>query len=143
LLVAQAESSFAWAALDLIPATGMIETTITFTTQTRGVGLLLRADNQLNSYYQVRLEPGFNRVVFDRSPRPGDEPPIVERPLHLEAGQPVHIRVLIEGTVVVAYINNQVAFCTRGYEHVGGSYGLFVSEGSAEFQETKLYEVTL
>jgi len=135
-----AESSFAWATLGLIPATGMIETTITFAPQTRGVGVLLRADDTLDNYYQVRLEPGFNRVVFDRCPRPGDEPPIIERPIHLEAGRPVHIRILIEGTMVVAYLNDQVAFCTRGYDHSGGSYGLFVSEGSAEFQATTLRE---
>ncbi|MEO8396095.1 MAG: family 43 glycosylhydrolase [Chloroflexota bacterium] len=139
-LSVQAESSFAWASLPSIPPTAMIETTVTFAAQTRGVGIILRADDTLDHYYQVRLESGFNRVVFDRCPRPGDEPPIIERPIHLEAGQAVHLRILIESTVIVAYVNDQVAFCTRGYEHVGGSYGLFVTEGSAQFQNTKLFE---
>src|SRR5690606_31167019 len=76
---AHAESSFAWLYVASMPSTSMIETTITFADQTRYVGIVLRADDELNRGYLLRFEPGMNRVVFDRFPRPGDEPPIIER----------------------------------------------------------------
>jgi beta-fructofuranosidase len=137
---ADAESSFAWMRVAPMPQTSMIETTITFTEATRYAGVILRADDALNRGYQMRLEPGLNRVVFDRFPRPGDEPPIIERPVPLTAGEPVHLRILVEGSVIVAYVNGQVALSTRGYEHADGSYGLFVSEGGAVFSDTRVRE---
>jgi beta-fructofuranosidase len=137
---AHAESSFAWLCVASMPQTSMIETTITFAEQTRSAGIVLRADDELNRGYLLRFEPGMNRVVFDRFPRPGDEPPIIERPIRLAAGEPVHVRVLVEDSVIVAYVNDQIALSTRGYEHSGGSYGLFVSEGAATFTDTRVRE---
>src|SRR5205814_1102088 len=95
-LEAKADDSFAWGRLATLPKAARLETTITFTAETRGCGLILRADDTLDAYYQVRLEPGRNRVVFDRWPRPGDEPFMLERPILLPPGQPVHVQVLIE-----------------------------------------------
>ena len=138
-----AVDSFAWASLGSMPTTSLLEVAITYAPDTRGVGIVLRADDTLDHSYQVRVEPGRQRVVFDRSPRPGDEPPIIERPLMLTAGVPMHLRVLVEGSVIVVYINDQVALSTRGYEHSSGSYGLFVSEGSASFSNIRLSEVTV
>lgn len=135
-----AESSFAWICVAAMPPISMIETTITFTEHTRYAGVVLRADDELNRGYQIRFEPGMNRAVFDRFPRSGDEPPIIERPIDLTPGEPVHVRILVEGSMIVAYANDQIALSTRGYEHSGGSYGLFVSEGAAAFANTRVRE---
>lgn len=135
---ADVTSGFAWASVAEMPPTSMLEATIQFSQNTRGVGIILRADETLDHYYQLRLEPDRNRIVFDRSPRPGDEPPIMERPVQLSPDQPVHIRVIVEDSIILAYVNDEVALSTRGYEHQSGNYGLFVSEGSATFDKIEV-----
>lgn len=135
---ADTQGTFAWCRMGEMPDTCLIETTISLLPETRGCGLVLRADATLDAGYLLRLEPLRQRIVFERFPRPGDEPPIIERPVSLAAGQPATLRVLVEGSIIVAYINDQVALSTRGYEHTQGDFGLFVSEGAASFAETEL-----
>lgn len=133
-----ATGAFAWCRLGEMPVGCRIEATVRFSEDTRGCGLILRSDKALDKGYLVRLEPGRRRVVFDRFPRPGDEPPIIERPLKLAPGAPVKLRVLVEDTVIVVYVNDEVALSTRGYEHRHGDVGLFVSEGAATFSDLLL-----
>lgn len=137
-LEAKAGDSFAYCRLAALPSSARLETTLTISPGTRGCGVMLRANDSLDAYYQVRLEPARNRVVFDRWPRPGDEPFMLERPVSLPAEQPIRLQVLIEASVIVIYVNDQVALTTRGYDHAEGDCGLFVSEGSAVFTETEL-----
>ena len=135
---AEASDSFAWCRLGPMPDACFIETTIEFTDNTRGCGFLLRADASIDHYYMLRLEPGRQRILFERCPRPGDEPPIIERPLMLDSARPVQLRVFIEGTVIVAYVNDEIALSVRGYEHRTGDFGVFVAEGAASFSRTGL-----
>ena len=81
----------------------------------------------------MRWEPAARRLVFDRWPRPGDEPFILERPLG-ECEQ-LELRVLIEGSVVVIYANDEVALTCRMYDHEAGAWALFVNEGQATFSD--------
>ncbi|MFN8421644.1 MAG: hypothetical protein U0528_20715 [Anaerolineae bacterium] len=39
--------------------------------------------------------------------------------MQLIENAPVRLQVLVEGSVIVIYINDQVALSTRGYEHRG------------------------
>jgi beta-fructofuranosidase len=135
---ATADSGFAWASFHQMSdagATVLVEATMQFSANTRSVGLILQSDAALEHYYQLRLEPGRQRVVFDRSPRLGDEPPIIERPIHLPADTSTRLQVLLDGSVIVAYVNGEVALSTRGYEHKHGVIGIFVSEGTAAFSD--------
>lgn len=139
-VAAEAVDSFAWCRLGELPEHCALEVTVRFQEHTRSCGIVLRADATLDSYYQFRLEPGADRIVFDRWPRPGDQPFVLERPVTLEAGEPVHLRVLVEDTVFVAYVNDRVALTTRGYNLRGGDWGVFVGEGSAAFSGLELAE---
>ncbi|MEZ4670369.1 MAG: glycoside hydrolase family 32 protein [Anaerolineae bacterium] len=134
-LAVNVTGAFGWCRLGKMSSTCMIETTVRFTEDTRSCGLILRADHTLTEGYLIRLEPGRQRIVFERFPRPGDEPPIIERPLPLNSDTPVHLRVLVEGSVIVIYANDEVALSTRGYDHPAGDFGLFVSEGAASFSQ--------
>ncbi len=124
---------FSAAYLGGLPDSCVIDCTVTLGTATRSVGLLLRADENIETYYQLRWEPGRNRVVFDRWPRPGDEPYMLERPLPVADGESVRLKVFLDGTVVTAYVNDTVALDVRTYDHRRGGLGLFVSEGEATF----------
>ncbi len=123
-----------------LPATGLVRTRITFEPGTAAVGLLLRASQDSDAYYQLRLEPARQRLVLDRWPRPGDQPVLLEQPLPMAAGQPVELTVLVDGTNLVAYANRQVALSGRLYQHRQGALGLFVTEGQATFAGLSLQE---
>ena len=105
---------------------------------TRAAGILLRAAPDLESYYQLRWEPGRGRVVFDRWPRPGDEPFILERPVKSAPTRPLKLKVMVEDSVVVAYFNDAVALSCRGYDHRTGDLGLFVESGGATFSDVTM-----
>ncbi len=138
ILAADAPDSFAWCKLGEIASASCINLTINFSDDTRNFGLVLQADSTLDAGYLVRIEPGRQRVIFERFPRPGDEPPIIERPLKLSSNQPVRVCALVEGSVIVVYFNDEVALSTRGYERQAGAFGVFVSEGSASFSDLSL-----
>ncbi len=127
---------FAASLLADLPNCCQINCTLSCSPETRSCGLLLRADPQLESYYQVRWEPGRRRIVFDRWPRPGDEPFMLERPLEpMTTGKSLTFKVLIDGTAVTAYINDTLALSCRMYDHPTGQLGLFVAEGEAAFSD--------
>jgi beta-fructofuranosidase len=132
---ASADSAGRFSALALgeLPQECLMEADVVFQEGTVGVGLLLRADAGLESYYQIRLEPANQRLCFDCWPRPGDQPFMMERPLQLVSGKPVHLQVLVDGTCAVVYAADQVALSCRMYGHRTGELGVFVSEGAAEF----------
>ena len=125
---------FSALALGELPQECLVEADVVFAEGTVGLGLLLRADAALESYYQVRLEPGNQRLCFDRWPRPGDQPYVMERPLQLVPGAPLHLRVLVDATCAVVYAADQIALSCRMYGHRTGELGLFVTEGTAEFK---------
>jgi beta-fructofuranosidase len=132
-LQVKAPDHFAWCRLGEMPATCRLDATITFAPETAAVGLVLRADANLDHYYQVRLEPSRQRLVFDRWPRPGDQPVMLERPLKLEAGQPIHLQIFADGTIFEIYVDDKVALSTRGYAHITGDCGVYVNQGAASF----------
>lgn len=129
---------FAACTLGDLPEACRIDLSVTCAPGTRSCGLLLRAEPNLERYHQLRWEPGRSRVAFDRWPRPGDEPFMLEQPLEVASGEPVRIKVILDGTVAVAYLNEAVALSARAYGERTGALGLFVAEGSATFTEVKV-----
>lgn len=116
-----------------LPEECLVEMTVRYQPGTAAFGALLRADEEIDNYYQVRLEPNSQRLVIDRWPRPGDQPFIVERPLPMAPGRQIALRLLIDGTNLVVYANDRIALSCRMYDHRQGSLGLFVTEGEATF----------
>ena len=111
-----------------------------FEANTRGCGLMLRANDTFESAYYVRLEPARNRLVFDSWPRPGDVPFWVEleRPIRLEPQRPVDLKVFVDGTVCVVYVDDRIAMSTRLYNLKQGDWGVFVNEGAARFRNVRI-----
>jgi beta-fructofuranosidase len=139
-MTTRAEASFACARLAAMPESCAIEVTVDLAPGTRSAGLILRATEDLEAYYQLRIEPSRRRVVFDRWPRPGNEPFVFERPLPEAVRSPVRLRVLVDGSAIVAYVDDAVALSARGYLVDGPDVGVFVSEGSATFSGISVRE---
>ena len=118
-----------------------LEATLTFKAGTRGCGLLLRTGEDRQTGYQIRLEPGRQRLVLDSWPRPGDIPFMVEleRPMVLRPGIPVTLQVFVDGSICEIYADGTVALSARLYNLPEGGWGVFVQEGAAEFENLQVF----
>jgi beta-fructofuranosidase len=123
-----------------LPRAAKIEVTVDFEENTRGCGVMLRASEDLEEAYYIRLEPGRARLVLDSWPRPGDKPFWVEleRPLALAPGQPVELKVFVDGSICEVYAAGKIAMSARLYNRHAGKWGLFVNEGNARFRDVRL-----
>ncbi|MEH3089633.1 MAG: GH32 C-terminal domain-containing protein [Microbacterium arborescens] len=109
-------------------------------------GVLLRASEDGDQAYVLRLEPRRGRLVFDRWPRrriggeqweiSGDVPFAVEleRPVALGPGEHV-LDVVVDGDICVATVDASVVLSTRLYDRRAGRVGAFVGEGSVVVTE--------
>jgi beta-fructofuranosidase len=136
-----APGEFACSTAGMMPRQCKVEATVVFEENTRGCGLALRMSEDQDSAYYVRIEPLCSRLVFDTWPRSGDVPFEVglERPLSLSPGKRVNLKVLVDDTVCVIYADDRIAMSTRLYDLKHGRWGVFVSEGSARFENVKIY----
>lgn len=132
-----AGDGFSWCAIGDIPESCMISAKVSWDGGTRSLGVIVWGDDNLDSGYQIKLEPHRNRVLFDRFPRPGDQPFVFERPVDLSEGN-AELKVLVEDTIIEVYVNDEVPLSTRGYDAKGRGAGLFVSEGSAKFTDVSM-----
>lgn len=108
---------------------------------THACGLLLRASEDGDHAYILRLEPMRGRLVFDRWPRGGtggeqwqihgDVPHVaeLERPVALPAGRHT-VQVHLDHDILVAVVDEAVALSTRVYDLETGRVGVFASDGA-------------
>lgn len=118
---------------------------VRITPGTRECGLLLRTDSEGERGYVLRLEPLAGRMVLDRWPRPttgteqwqvsGDVPHLIEleRPADL-SGVHHHLDLVIDRTILVVGLDDQIVLSTRLYDHPDGHLGVFACDGSLEVQ---------
>ena len=137
----EAVGSFAAAVAGKMPPTCKIETNIIVEHGTKACGLMIRASDDLEKAYYLRLEPMRQRVVFDMWPRDRSEVSQMvelERPVAMLPGKPIHLQVFMDGNMGVLYVNNKVAMNFRAYDLREGNLCVFVSEGKATFKETSM-----
>ncbi|MFZ4695371.1 MAG: GH32 C-terminal domain-containing protein, partial [Verrucomicrobiia bacterium] len=135
VLATEAAGRFSAGLLGEMPDPCLIEATVRIGARHGTAGLILRVGEGMERSYQLRLEPGNGRMVFDRWPRHGDQPHMIERPLGFRAGEDVHLRVLVDGSCMVAYANDRVALSCRMYEGRTGEWGVFAADGPASFAD--------
>ncbi|MBF0841192.1 DUF4975 domain-containing protein [Staphylococcus lentus] len=123
-----------------IPNTAYIKANINIGKNTKECGLLLRASEDGNENYAIRLEPNQSRMVFDRWPRKqtgneqwqvsGDVPFYIEleRPCNLQEG--AHkIEILLEGSIAMIILDDEISLSTRVYNRQTGRIGYFSNDG--------------
>ncbi|GEP48032.1 glycoside hydrolase [Microbacterium saccharophilum] len=118
-------------------------------TRAREYGVLLRASEDGDEGYILRLEPTRGRLVFDRWPRrstgdeqwqiSGDVPFAIEleRPANLTGGAHV-LEVIVDGSICVATLDDAVVLSTRVYDRPTGRVGAFVDDGELRIAEFTL-----
>lgn len=143
-LSATTAAGYACAVTEVLPEQCLIRAEFDIGPGTHEVGLVLRASDDGDEGYMLRLEPQRQRMVFDRWPRPttgplqwqisGDVPHLVEleRPAELADGHHV-LEVLLEQTAFIAYLDGRVALSGRIYDRPSGRAAVVVAAGSATF----------
>lgn len=137
--------------IDELPDTFYARAEIDIEPDTTETGFLLRATEDGDRSYVLRLEPRRNRVVFDRWPREqtgdaqwhisGDVPFEIEleRPCTLEPGRHT-VEIIADDDILVAVIDRAVSLSTRIYGHPDGRLGFFAGEGGATLQALHVYQ---
>lgn len=132
-----AENSYAAALSGDMPRCCKISTTVKFEKNTRQCGIILRSDNNLEHNYIIRLEPRKNRIVFSLSPVYME----MERPVDLNPDIPHEIKVFVDGTNCVIYVDNKTAISTRLYNIDNGKWGIFAEDGKADFTNSRIFRI--
>jgi beta-fructofuranosidase len=126
-----------------VPAEALVTAEFDIRPGTQSCGLLLRASDDGERAYALRLEPLRHRLVFDRWPRGrtggeqwqihGDVPYAVEleRPVPLAPGRHT-LQVQLDGDILVAVVDDDVALSTRVYDLAAGRVGVFAIDGGFE-----------
>lgn len=106
-------------------------------------GILLRASDDGDTSYVVRIEPNQGRMVFDRWPRrqtgagqweiSGDVPSFIEleRPCVIDPGRHT-LDLIVDGDTLVVNLDQHTTLSTRMYDRVDGRFGVFAGEGSVD-----------
>ena len=63
----------------------------------------------------------------------------MERPIELAPNQPHKLRIFVQDTILLAYLDDQVALNTRMFDYSRQRFGLYASDGQAEFRNIRLW----
>jgi len=133
-----------------LPPQCKVTADIRFQADTRECGVILRGTSGPEAGYYLRLEPGRRRFVLDTWPRTtpgehqwqvgGDKPHAIETERLIElAPETVHrLEIIVDGSIGVAYLGDEVAMSFRMYDQESGALGLFVADGSATFSNVEI-----
>lgn len=112
------------------------EATVTFKENTHRCGLVLNYSEEESGGYVYVFEPFKNRVMFEywpNFPQYRYNGLTCERPLDLKPDTEYKLKILVEDTICVMYINDEVALNARMYDRCSGKPGVLVSDGEAVF----------
>ena len=63
----------------------------------------------------------------------------LERPARLEANVPHSLKIFVQDTILLAYLDDQIALSARMFDYTHRFFGLFASDGTARFENIRLW----
>jgi len=115
----------------------LISTTVSFSNSNRDFGFFLGACDQSNNVISLRFVPGENKIRLDKTTRStlsSTTTSYNETSFQLEPNIDYDVKVVIENSIVVIYVNNQVALTSRVYKAPNTSWGVFADNSSVVFK---------
>lgn len=145
VLMADVPCSYASLLLGNMPETCRLSMDVEILTDTAQLGVALHVDESFSEGYYAIVDPFRRRIEYKTAirmtERGGQKFPYeveMERPLFPLTGDTFHMDVLVDETILVVYVDG-IALGTRMFDRQGGSFGLFVCDGSTRFNNVKLY----
>lgn len=140
------ECEFSSAIFNKIPDVCRLEMDISFCSGIRQFGIALQITNDFDFGYYLVFEPYRKRVQYKSGIRMGEDggkmfpyEVEMERPLDMKAEKIIHVDLYIQRSILVAYFDNKVALSTRMFNYTKRNFGLYASDGTALFENVRLY----
>ena len=115
----------------------LISTTVSYSNSNRDFGFFLGACDEKNNVISLRFVPSENKIRLDKTLRSSLFSSISsdnETLFKLEPNVDYDVKVVIENSIVVIYVNNQVALTSRVYRAPNTSWGVFAENSSVFFK---------
>lgn len=140
------EDGYSAAIGDQIPRQCCIKLQYSYGDNAACFGLALQVDEAFDQGYYLMFEPKHQRIQFRSGLRMYEQggqmfPYAVEmeRPLELKEGTCYDLELYIQDTIGVLYVNRDLAFGFRMYNHRDRNVGFFVSEGSVTLKNAAVW----
>ncbi|RKJ40794.1 glycoside hydrolase [Acutalibacter sp. 1XD8-33] len=129
-----------------VPDLCKLEMDLVFSETIREIGVAVQVDEQFGVGYYLSLMPHKGRLEWKSGLRMYDEggwtfpyDVEMERPIELAPNQPHKLRIFVQDTILLAYLDDQVALNTRMFDYSRQRFGLYASDGQAEFRNIRLW----
>ena len=128
-----------------VPQCCKLEMDVSFEKTPREFGVALQIDADFAMGYYLNFEPNRGRVQYKTGLRMYEDggkmfPYEVEqeRPMEWEAGKKYKVRVFVQDSILLLYVNEKIALGTRMFDRSNFHFGLFASDGDAKFENIRL-----
>jgi len=121
----------------------LINTTVSYTDASGDFGFFLGACDEHDNVFSLRFVPAQNKLRFDKTKRSLLNSSTIadnEVELALIPNTDYDIKIVIENSVLVIYVNNEVAMSSRIYKASNTSWGIFAYQSSVTFNQIKVSE---
>ncbi|WP_310594054.1 glycoside hydrolase family 32 protein [Flavobacterium sp.] len=115
----------------------LISTTVSYSNSNKDFGFFLGACDENNNVISLRFIPSENKISLDKKPRSSLSGTTIsdnETFFKFEPNVDYDVKVVIENSIVVIYVNNQVALSSRVYGATNTSWGVFADNSSVFFK---------
>lgn len=116
------------------------EADLDFSGDTRAFGIRMYTNEDTGQSYQFSVHVQENVLRFGTNPNYpwfNNMNIGMERPLRLESDSPIHVRIIVDDTIMTIYVNG-VALNARVYRHFGDSLEAFVSDGTLHLSNIRI-----
>ena len=113
-----------------------ISAVVSYSSASKDFGFMVGACDGYNNFYSLRFVPSQNRFSFDKVNRSSLTATTVatnDVPITLAPNTNYNVDIVVENSMVIIYLNNQVALSCRIYKARRTNWGIFVDHSHATF----------
>ncbi|WP_338206894.1 GH32 C-terminal domain-containing protein [Lactobacillus juensis] len=124
-----------------VPEQFLIEAQVEVSEDTKEFGIKAFVNDDTREGYQYKVSKPEHALKFSRTPNypwPQYFDVGLERPIALEKGKTYDIKLIVDGSIIIIYINN-IALSARMYHKTGKEFSFFVNEGKIAVSNVKYY----
>jgi beta-fructofuranosidase len=117
-----------------MPASLHFEAEVTLSTADMEMSVLLRADAELTRGYRLSLRPREGLASFRSFSYWDRDPVLLTQRWPIPVGRPFKLQIVLSGTMMEAFLDDQVSLSSRVYRFSEGIVALDVVDGGAGFR---------
>ena len=112
-----------------------IKATVSYSSSSKDFGFMIGACDGYNDFYSLRFVPSQNRFALEKVNRSAitSTTAITDVPFTLTPNTNYNVQIVIENSMLVVYINDEVALSTRIYKATNTNWGIFCDHSNATF----------